>query len=193
MRLTLFSVSIISANLPNQKIKKRFLSLLKKEKQNNNSRIISNIGGFQTQSLTDKILGEFLMNSSANLLTSHYQFKKPVKFILNNFWINENYKNSYNKIHRHQGQDVDFSGIYYLQVPKKSGNIYFESNDPSREMFNIFYPYIERHTDFERHIEFEPKDNNFVIFPSNLNHGVEPNESNSKRISVAFNFMIRNV
>ena len=191
MRITLFSDSIISNNIKNEKIKKLFLSLLKKEKQNNNLRTVSNRGGFQTNNIKNKILEEFLITSSAHMLTSNYKFKKSVKFILNNFWINENLKNNYNKPHSHLGQNVDFSGTYYLKAPKNSGNIFFESNDPSREMFQTFKSFIEPSFDFQNHIDFEPKDNDFVLFASNLRHGVMPNKTNEKRISVAFNLMIR--
>ena len=58
--------------------------------------------------------------------------------------------------------------MFYLQIPKNSGNLNFKS-----ERSEIF--------------ELKPKTGKLVLFPSKLNHFVTKNKSDEQRISLAFN------
>ena len=103
---------------------------------------------------------------------------------LQNLWINENLKNDYNQEHTHPGSS--FSGVYYIEVPENSGNIYFK-NDPKEfiELSSFF-----KNTEYDSHKEINNYNNQFILFPSNLRHGVYPNCSDKPRISVSFNIKI---
>jgi len=197
MRVVLFSESILHTNIENKEIKKLFLSIFKKEKEKNISMMKSNRGGFQTDSLDNKTLKKFLIENAGKLLNSDYKLNKSIKLLLSNFWINQNYKYNYNKSHLHlgitspTGLTINFSGIYYLEVPDDSGNIYFESNDIVRYNQEILNRHVDDHPDFRTELSFIPKENDFIIFPSYLRHGVESSLSNKKRTSVAFNFVIK--
>jgi len=197
MKVVLFSESILHTNLENKLIKKLFLSTLKKEKEKNVSMVKSNRGGFQTDSLDNEKLKKFLIENAGELLNSEYKFNKSIKLLLSNFWINQNYKYNYNRSHLHlgitspTGFTINFSGVYYLEVPNDPGNIYFESNDISRCNQEILNISTNNHTDFRTEVSFTPKENDFIIFPSYLRHGVESSMSNKKRTSVAFNFVVQ--
>jgi len=198
MKQVLFSESILYTDIEDKHIKKLFLSILKKEKQKNNCMLKSNRGGFQTGNILDQKLGIFLIKNAGDLIIEHYKFKNNIKLILSNFWINENNKHNYNRSHVHvginskTGLNINFSGIYYLEVPKNSGNLYFESNDIVRYSYENLNSNVIDNSDFRQETFFIPTKNKFIVFPAHLRHGVESNLSNKKRISVAFNFIIQN-
>ena len=110
---------------------------------------------------------------------------------LGNMWANINYPGSYNKQHIHPNSQ--WSGVYYVQVPKNSGRLFVEDPRPGpnhllprrikgipRALWHVVtYPAIE---------------GQMIMFPAWLTHGVEMNESKEKgeegwRVSVSFNFI----
>ena len=110
---------------------------------------------------------------------------------LGNMWANINYPGAYNKQHIHPNSQ--WSGVYYVKVPKNSGSLFVEDPRPGP---NIALP---------RRLEGLPKalwrvviypavEGQMIMFPSWLPHGVEINESKEKgekgwRVSVSFNFI----
>jgi len=110
---------------------------------------------------------------------------------LGNMWANINYPGAYNKQHIHPNSQ--WSGVYYVKVPKDSGNLFVEDPRPGP---NIALP---------RRLEGLPKalwrvviypavEGQMIMFPSWLPHGVEINKSKEKgekgwRVSVSFNFI----
>jgi len=110
---------------------------------------------------------------------------------LGNMWANINYPGSYNKQHMHPNSQ--WSGVYYVKVPKNSGSLFLEDPRPgpniilSRRMKGIpkqlwrvvIYPAIE---------------GQMIMFPAWVPHGVQINESKETgekgwRVSVSFNFI----
>jgi hypothetical protein len=81
----------------------------------------------------------------------------------------------YNKVHTHGSAKGQFSGVYYLQVFSDSGNI-------------MFYDDL-----FLNKIEYTPVIGDLLIFPSYLPHSVNPNNNSKDRISIAFNFKIKDL
>ena len=110
---------------------------------------------------------------------------------LGNMWANINYPGAYNKQHNHPNSQ--WSGVYYVKVPKNSGSLFVEDPRPGP---NIMMP---------RRLKGIPKalwrvviypaiEGQIIMFPAWLSHGVEINESKEKgekgwRISVSFNFI----
>jgi len=110
---------------------------------------------------------------------------------LGNMWSNINYPGAYNKQHIHPNSQ--WSGVYYVKVPKNSGRLFVEDPRPGP---NIMLP---------RRVEGIPRalwrvvvypaiEGQMVMFPAWLTHGVEVNESKEKgekgwRVSVSFNFI----
>jgi uncharacterized protein (TIGR02466 family) len=107
--------------------------------------------------------------------------------ILGNMWANINPPNGYNAPHIHPNSL--FSGVYYIKVPKDSGELV--CNDPRPGIQTTMPIRIKgkppKH--LWRECRIEPIENRIIMFPAWLWHCVEPNLSNDIRISVSFNFI----
>ena len=93
-----------------------------------------------------------------------------------------------NTVHTHP---LNFlSGVYYLKVPKNSGNIVFIN--PIRQA-EVFDPPKDSNlpVHFENSVQLEAKENNLIFFPSWLQHEVQQNNSNQDRIILSFNLRWR--
>jgi uncharacterized protein (TIGR02466 family) len=88
---------------------------------------------------------------------------------LGNMWANINYKGGFNRPHMHPNSL--WSGVYYIKTPENCGHLKCE--DP-KSVAAMTLPLIS---------------GRLIMFPSWLNHCVDPNESNDIRISVSFNFL----
>lgn len=89
-------------------------------------------------------------------------------------WANVNDKHSFNYHHTHEGC---LSGVFYLKVPQGSGRLIFTNPNIRSELHQIRgknYPIV-------------PSDLACIVFPSWLEHYVEPNMSDQSRVSISFN------
>jgi uncharacterized protein (TIGR02466 family) len=94
-------------------------------------------------------------------------------------WLNVHELYGFNHVHVHAGSW--YSGVFYLKCSTTSGNITFTDPRPAAEM-----------SQFHQHINGElksisPAAGDLILFPSWLPHFVEPNMSNTQRISISFN------
>lgn len=182
----LFPTYMFSSSIPqidNVEIKKYALDLKSKIK----SEIVSNRNGWQSPSFNS---------------TEHYQIKKVVDEIskrleliyknldisrkpkLANYWININGPTSYNERHNHTLSF--FSCVYYVAVPKNSGDFIIERDDESK----FFLQYFEKENEHSAQaFMIEPTESQILIFPSWVYHSVGQNNSQDDRISIAFNFI----
>lgn len=85
---------------------------------------------------------------------------------INRFWFNLNEPGNYNDWHHHGSRET--VGVIYVKTDDKSGDIVFEDGT-----------------------QISPQIGDFIIFPSEINHRVDINQSNNLRISIAFNFNSR--
>ena len=188
----IFTKSIFKINLENLNYKKYVIEVLNNFKKNNNSRVISNVNGFQTILIGDEEFQkqslDFFKEPILNFIKS---FDPLCNFFieLNGIWINENFKGSSNFKHLHP--QSNFSGVYYIKVPKNSGNIIFYRDE-------ILYEYLENYkifnsSEFNISEKIEIKEDDLILFPSFLNHSVEKNFNEDSRISLAFNFNLKNL
>lgn len=147
----------------------------------------SNRGGWQSPSdfyLSDSFteFADYILQNSLAALT-HYN----LEFKLSNMWININRKGDYNLIHDHPNSII--SGVLWVKTPKNCGVLRFESPHSFTQYLlldNIDCEVAKEQNYYENYI-FNPKEGTMIIFPSDLKHGVEPNESDEDRISIAFN------
>ena len=95
---------------------------------------------------------------------------KQLGFSYNEFWFNISNPEDSTGWHDHK-EKSKISGVYYISVPKKSGNIIFRKKDKSKD---------------ERWF-VKPKDGMMILFPPKLEHCVEINKSCDTRISLSFN------
>lgn len=129
----------------------------------------SNFGGWQSRDNLneDGIFREFTktLTKLANGCVS--------KATVSEMWANINNYKDYNGQHRHDGV---LAGVFYCSVPKNSGRLILVDprNLGVRDRHRNNYP-------------INPEPLTLIIFPSWLDHFVEPNMSNEPRISLSFN------
>ena len=124
-----------------------------------------------------------VFNETINNLYQH-------KLEIINHWININGNGSYNVIHDHPMSDL--SGVFYINVPENSGDIYFENPQRFQAHAEIISYTKEANQTYNQYIRkyIKPVDGLLLVFPAHLRHGVLPNQSNEDRISVFFNIRI---
>jgi uncharacterized protein (TIGR02466 family) len=113
-------------------------------------------------------------------IEKNLSLSKPLR--LHNLWYNINSLGSFNRPHHHPYSTV--SGVYYISIPKNSGNIVF-LNKP----LDVYYEQIKNYNQYNSTTWIiRPKENQCVLFPSYLPHYVEPNLNKKERISISFNY-----
>jgi len=95
---------------------------------------------------------------------------------LSDQWAHIHKTNMSTNTHSHNVDGI--SAVYYAKVDNKSGKICFE-----------YRPYLE--SDLVDKC-FDPMENMFLIFPGYLLHRVTRNLSTEDRVSISFNFNIKN-
>ena len=107
-------------------------------------------------------------------------------------WLNINSKGNFNPPHAHPGND--YSGVYYASFPENSGFIHFVDPRPQHR-FSSPNPKSKENENWYRSdnpydtslFTYKIKEGKIVIFPSWLTHYVDPNPTDSLRISIPFN------
>jgi uncharacterized protein (TIGR02466 family) len=98
-------------------------------------------------------------------------------------WAVINPKFASNFVHNHP--NCVLSGVYYVKAPENCGGIFFK--DP-RDVAHMFSPAIAEITPWTlQKLTYRATEGKMIIFPSWLNHGVEPNLSDEERICISFN------
>ena len=89
--------------------------------------------------------------------------------------------------HMHSHPNNYLSGVYYVRAPPGANTINFHDQ---RLQANIIRPPITqlsaRNTD---QVVVEVTDGTLLLFPSYMQHSVDPNDSSELRISISFNLM----
>lgn len=155
--------------------------------------IKSNFLGWQSDTLTfpnaqvDLLVQEIL--ERAEILKSLLGFKKEYILYLSNLWININQTSSFNRPHIHS--DSVFSGVYYVDCVADSGSIVFLHPSIAQKIL-LNESTLENFTEFSAATNsVSPEIGKLIIFPSWLEHYVEPNSKLEERISIAFNISIK--
>lgn len=134
-------------------------------------------GGWQSRDdlHRDPIFREFVNNILLKQIASGILKDYNVtEFTMQSMWANVNEKHSFNYHHTHEGY---LSGVFYLKVPQNSGRIVF-TNPAVRS---------EAHPIRSSNYAVQPQSLACIIFPSWLEHYVEPNMSDEPRVSISFN------
>jgi len=149
--------------------------------QNVESVEISNRGGWHSPSIEKGF-------ETASLIALKNEVFAAVNFVIdkeklscsvNNhtYWATVNSKDNYNVMHAH-GQ-LSISAVYYPFIPSDcTASLTFVRTDGGA--------YLQGHG--SGYFSIPCKTNKLVIFSPHLFHFVEPNNSEKKRISIAFNF-----
>ena len=96
-------------------------------------------------------------------------------------WINLHDRGGFNFLHLHQG--CLLSGCFYLSVPAGSGKLVFRDPRPGVLHGCVKGAVPNGYSD----IHLAPAAGLLVLFPSWLEHSVEPHDNDEPRISLSFN------
>tara|TARA_R110000772_G_C13232307_1_gene432885 strand:- start:586 stop:1155 length:570 start_codon:yes stop_codon:yes gene_type:complete len=183
--IDIFKVSIHSDKLKinNKKLISYILGLKKKIK----GRHISSPTGWQSGDLNleEKIFLPLIKQISNNFLDYKNKLLLKGNFKISNMWANVNSYKDYNQIHGHGSSVV--SGVYYLNVPKNSGKIFFVH--PASQLVDICWKECtEEYNEQNSPIFFvNGLKSHLLLFPGWLHHGVRPNlNKKNNRISISF-------
>jgi uncharacterized protein (TIGR02466 family) len=179
------TIAVDMLELDNEVIKNYCYSL--KEKSNNTQ--YSNYGGWHSNQIKEyvPILSDLFgqITNRLSALHTHFLFKQSRKLNIDNFWVNINGKGHANMPHTHRGWT--FSGVYYVQAHGKCGDLVLVH--PSQQ-FPYHYedqPFAEKSIKLSAsHVHYKPEPGKLVIIPSWMQHYVEPNLTDTDRISIAF-------
>jgi len=119
--------------------------------------------------LLSKIISEAIKEYRARL-KPHQTLVIPHELLgyeKNEFWFNSALPGESTAVHNHNGKAV-ISGVYYLQVTEKSGNVIFIHEN-------------------KEELEIPAKPGKLIFFPAELDHYVKENKGSEKRISMSFN------
>tara|TARA_E500000318_G_scaffold109116_2_gene121401 strand:+ start:44 stop:685 length:642 start_codon:yes stop_codon:yes gene_type:complete len=133
-------------------------------------------------SLKQKILKEI-----NNYLYNIFQINKTINFYISSSWSIIHEKDDMAVSHYHVNSFV--SGVYYFKTPKNCGNILFQRNRFTNNLFSSSYSLplnmVNEYNTYEHSVEVE--EGKLLLFPSHLLHTTEKNVSDEPRGSLAFN------
>ena len=148
----------------------------------------SNVGGWHSNDELYKdeefksTVGDILFN--AKECFGHLDVQDKYVPEMTGLWGMINPPGSRNNVHTHPYNYL--SGVYYLKVPPKSGNLVFLEPKPQAEVLSP-----PKKKDASIHlahsVTWEPKENSLIFFPSWLQHEVKTNNSNADRVILSFN------
>ena len=109
-------------------------------------------------------------------------------YIITDMWSNMSKKGEFHRPHTHSNNIL--SGVYYIQSDdNERANIQFY--DP-RPQSDVLTPDTKEYNKENSHVWYWPSiKNRMLLFPSWLQHYVPTNESDTPRISIAFNIMLK--
>ena len=102
---------------------------------------------------------------------------------INNMWAIINTGGSTNLRHQHGNSTI--SGAYYVRAPKSCGDIVFYDPRPAPVYFHPLSTKPNSLNAMQNAVN--PVEGGLVLFPSYLDHSVNPNLSNEERIVISFN------
>jgi len=181
----IFPQSILYDFLIDEKLHNEIIKELKTQETNKEKFIYSNVGGFHSSFIENEVILDKILKKSFELITDNYKIKTKTNFNLTNLWINKNKKYNHNISHTHPGSN--FSGVYYLNVPKENGELVFLEND-KRSLSDL--EFFLNSEEFKTSFNIKPKENMFLIFPSYMSHMVSPHYEDLDRLSISFNIKL---
>jgi uncharacterized protein (TIGR02466 family) len=156
--------------------------------QSTEGRKYTNRGGWQSEFIDEEPEVQDLIqeiNGRLEALRSTLHFRDDLDLRVESMWINVNHPYSYNAPHTHPNSYM--SGVYYVKVPKNSGDLVLKH--PSN-LQSIFTPsgVIKSYNEYNcSKWNITPEAGKLIMFPSWIEHEVAQNLSGEDRLSIAFN------
>ncbi len=112
------------------------------------------------------------------------------KYRIENMWININKPQGYNISHSHPQSDL--SAVLWINSPEKSGKLCFNSPNVFSQHKTIekCRENVKESLNYYHDFWIEPSEGKMIVFPSDLIHLVDVNESEEDRISISFNITL---
>ena len=169
----------------NQELERDILAWSNRDK----GMIRTNIKGWHSDTNMNELpeyakLVDMLYSAQRTIYDQEYYESEP---FLGNMWANINPPGGSNRAHIHPNSL--WSGVYYVKAPQNSGQLKIEDPRSVALMSRPKQKDVPKPDRLLREHHYEPKTGRLIMFPSWLNHCVDPNNSNDIRISVSFNFM----
>lgn len=129
-----------------------------------------------------------IVQDNFNDLHNKIELSDTHRQIVSEAWVNIGNNINIDSIHCHPGRV--FSAVYYLEADNDCGDLIF--TNPNNSLVHTLHPtFIKSYNCFNSHnYRLIPKKGLLVIFPSYLQHYVQPNLSKGNRISLAFNSQV---
>ena len=151
----------------------------------------SNVGGWQSDPCN---VGDYPIIDEIFTKISPYidQISKDfnVELFVANYWINVNFKGSFNIDHTHPSSA--FAGVFYLRNSTGQGdlvlnkpNSFFERHIVHSESISQYYD------DYVAPFSIKPQPKHLIFFPGFIPHLVTTNETDEPRVSIAFNLKVK--
>ncbi len=153
----------------------------------------SNIKGWHSDhfNLQDNSLSNFLksINSNIGKAISDMGWDTNSQIVkITNMWSIINKRDSFNERHHHGNSAL--SAAYYVNANEDSGDIVFY--DP-RQAFTFSHPENSQINNLNAQVKsITPKKGMLVLFPSYLEHSVNPSKSKEDRVVISFNISLIN-
>jgi len=131
---------------------------------------------------------ELITNEVNKFVHSVLGYSSKIKFDMTNSWISKQPPGEQVFMHNHANSLV--SAVYYLRTPPNCGRLIMHRR---KHYDNMFSETVEIPVDNYTPVNaggwpFDVQEDMLIIFPSNMEHSVEPNNSNEDRYSLATNF-----
>lgn len=152
----------------------------------------SNVGGWHSDDQLHQLPGFHeiaqIIGKTCAACAAHLNFDfEKFELVMKEMWLNKNATHQFNRAHLHPNSML--SGSYYVQTPENCGNI--ELLDPvSLRTMNI-YPTVGTKATNRQQVEYPADAGSLLIFPSWLQHSVQPNLGEGMRVSLSFNVSYR--
>lgn len=114
--------------------------------------------------------------------------KKELDFYITQSWLNVTKPGEFHHEHSHPNSII--SGVFYVETVEDDKIMFFDPNSRVKKLIKFE---LENYQTWNSASWILPvKNNELILFPSWLNHAVEPNEkANANRISISFNTFVR--
>ena len=191
----LFPQQVAFGNIENfEEIQESIVEWMYDYKKNNKGIAkISNKGGWQSESkyvYEDKGFELFQKPIVDAIAEVSQAFKLFGTTTIVQMWLNINGPNSYNVCHRHPG--CHLSGVLWVKQKPEQGRFVFDNID-NRNMILISKTDQNHLIKNNMMPELLPpyQDGTVLLFPSEMSHRVEINETNEDRLSISFNMTVK--
>ncbi len=154
-------------------------------------------GNTKSISCNKQILKEFpelenhIFEGLSRYLRNHLLVAPNVIIEIVRSWVVLHYPNDYCDFHTHS--NAIWSGIYYIQTEYNSGDLLFDKTGLYPNCFlQVLEPDTLGYTNATaKHQRFQPKSGDLFVFPSQLMHKAESNQSTNCRYCIAFDVFVR--